>query len=242
MDALRVPDPNVVRLLRSGSAHNLDGIPGMPSLKDLIRWNLVIALALSGALVVNELIIQHRVSAQLFADVEAIPFNRVALVLGTLPTSRDGGPNPFFTERMEAAADLYCSGRVQHLILSGDADIWGHDEPAEMLAALTAMGVPAMDMTMDRAGLNTFASVVRARTVFGQERFTIVSQGYHNERAVFIAEELGMKAVALNAKSVPIHRAKRSWVRERASRVKMWMDLLLLARAPIARTARAIHH
>ncbi|MCB0782262.1 MAG: YdcF family protein [Flavobacteriales bacterium] len=221
---------------------DLDPRPGMPTLKDLLHWNLAIALVLSSALVINELHIQRRVSAQLFADVEAIPFNQVALVLGTLPVARDGGPNPFFTERMEAAAELYCSGRVQHLILSGDDDIWGYDEPAEMRTALTAMGVPAADMTLDRAGLNTFASVQRARTVFGQERFTIVSQGYHNERAVFIAEELGAEAIAYNATALPIHRAKRSWLRERASRVKMWMDLLVAARSPIARTAAALEH
>lgn len=209
----------------------------MPSLKELLHWNLAIALVLSSALVINELHIQRRVSAQLFADVEAIPFNNVALVLGTLPVAHDGGPNPFFTERMEAAAELYCSGRVQHLILSGDADIWGYDEPEEMRAALVARGVPSADMTLDRAGLNTFASVARAKTVFGQERFTIVSQGYHNERAVFIAEELGAEAIAYNAAALPIHRAKRSWIRERASRVKMWLDLILAARSPLARTA-----
>ncbi|MEZ4790011.1 MAG: ElyC/SanA/YdcF family protein [Flavobacteriales bacterium] len=209
----------------------------MPTLRDLLHWNLAIALVLSSALVINELHIQRRVSAQLFTDVGSIPFNQVALVLGTLPVARDGGPNPFFVERMEAAAELYCSGRVQHLILSGDADIWGYDEPEEMRTALLARGVPAADMTLDRAGLNTFASVERAKSVFGHERFTIVSQEYHNERAVFIAEELGADAVAYNATALPIHQAKRSWLRERASRVKMWMDLVLAARSPLVRTA-----
>ncbi|HPF89392.1 MAG: YdcF family protein [Flavobacteriales bacterium] len=209
----------------------------MPTLRDLLHWNLAIALVLSSALVINELHIQRRVSAQLFTDVGSIPFNQVALVLGTLPVARDGGPNPFFLERMEAAAELYCSGRVQHLILSGDADIWGYDEPEEMRTALLARGVPAADMTLDRAGLNTFASVERAKSVFGHERFTIVSQEYHNERAVFIAEELGADAVAYNATALPIHQAKRSWLRERASRVKMWMDLVLAARSPLVRTA-----
>lgn len=209
----------------------------MPTLRDLLHWNLAIALVLSSALVINELHIQRRVSAQLFTDVGSIPFNQVALVLGTLPVARDGGPNPFFLERMEAASELYCSGRVQHLILSGDADIWGYDEPEEMRTALLARGVPAADMTLDRAGLNTFASVERAKSVFGHERFTIVSQEYHNERAVFIAEELGADAVAYNATALPIHQAKRSWLRERASRVKMWMDLVLAARSPLVRTA-----
>jgi|GEM_PF-697104 SanA protein len=216
--------PDLDRAHSSDVVHSRDR--GQKTLRTLLHWNLGAAVVLSSALVVNEVHIQRRVSAQLHSDLASIPFNRVALVLGTLPVAHDGSANPFFAERMEAAAALYCSGRVQHLILSGDADIWGYDEPTEMRTALMAMGVPEMDMTLDRAGLNTFESVRRMRTVFGQERFTIVSQGYHNERATYIAEELGADAVAFNAKALPIIHAKRTWLRERLARVKMWVDLL----------------
>ena len=86
--------------------------------------------------------------------------------------------------------------------------------------------VPAEAMILDRAGINTFTSISRTKEVFGFERFTIVSQAYHNVRALFIAEELGAEAIGFNAKDMPPMQAKRSWLRERGSRVKMWLDLL----------------
>jgi len=198
----------------------------LPTLKDLLHWNIIIAVILGGTLITNELFIERRVSASLFADAHELPYNKVALVLGTLPVARDGSPNPFFRERVQAAADLYCSGKVQHLILSGNRDAWGYNEPEEMRKALLSRGVNRLDMTLDYAGINTFESVVRTKKVFGQENFTIISQGYHNVRALFIANEIGVNAVAFNAKDIPIAQAKRSWLRERGSRVKMWFDLL----------------
>lgn len=199
---------------------------GMPTLKDLFHWNIIVAAILSSTLIVNEFIIEKRGSSVQFSHIEDTPYNRVGLVLGTLPTARDHGPNPFFRARVEAAAELYCSGKVQHLILSGDGWIWGVNEPEEMRQALIGMGVPDEDMVLDKGGVDTFRSVVRARHVYGQEAFTIVSQPGHAARALFIAERIGVQAIAYNAKDVSPLQAKRSWLRERGSRLKMWVDLL----------------
>ncbi|MGV3636440.1 MAG: SanA/YdcF family protein [Flavobacteriales bacterium] len=195
-------------------------------LTTLLYGNIIVAIMLAGALLSNELLIEHRVAAQQYVDSSEVPCNRVGLVLGTLPVARDGSPNPFFRDRMLAAAELYCSGKVQRLLLSGAENSWGYDEPEEMRQALLGLGVPAEAMILDRAGINTFTSIVRTKEVFGYERFTIVSQAYHNVRALFIAEELGAEAIGFNAKDQPPIRAKRSWLRERGSRVKMWLDLI----------------
>lgn len=198
----------------------------MLSLKDLLHWNIVIAVILSSTLICNEYIIEQRVSSVQYSEAEAVPYNRVGLVLGTLPTSHDKGPNPFFWARVEAAAELYCSGKVDHLILSGDGWIWGVNEPEEMRTALIDMGIPDRDMTLDYAGIDTFRSVVRAKRVFGEEAFTIVSQPGHAARALFIAKEIGVRAIAYHAKDMPAMNAKRSWLRERGSRLKMWLNLI----------------
>lgn len=198
----------------------------MPTLKDLLHWNIIIAVILSGTLIGNEIIIEQGGSSVQFSDVQETPYNKVALVLGTLPSARDGGPNPFFWSRVEAAAELYCSGKVQHLILSGDGWIWGVNEPEEMREALIGMGVPDEDMVLDKGGIDTFRSVVRAKHVYGQDVLTIVSQPGHAARALFIADQIGIKAIAFNAKDVSPLQAKRSWLRERGSRLKMWVNLL----------------
>ncbi len=198
----------------------------MPTLRTLLHWNIVIAVILSSTLVGNELLIEERVSDGRYADAVDIPYNRVALVLGTLPTARDGSPNPFFWARMGSAAELYCTGKVQHLLLSGDGWIWGVNEPEEMRSALLAMGIPDEDMTLDFAGIDTYRSVLRAKHVFGQEAFTIVSQPAHASRALFIAERIGVEAIAFEAADMSPLKAKRSWLRERGSRLKMWANLL----------------
>ena len=98
---------------------------------------------------------------------------------------------------MTAAALLYRSGRVRHLLLSGDNGTRGYDEPADMQAALLALGVPADAMTLDDAGFRTLDSVVRAGgEVFGQRRLTIITDRFHAYRAVFLTRQAGIDAVA----------------------------------------------
>ncbi|MBL7952981.1 MAG: YdcF family protein [Flavobacteriales bacterium] len=198
----------------------------LPVLRHLFHWNIVVAISLLTALVCNEVMIDEQVADGRYSQAEDTPYNRVALVLGTLPYARDRSANPFFWSRLEAAAELYCSGKVQHLILSGDGAIWGVNEPEEMRRALIGMGIPDEDMTLDIAGVDTYRSVLRAKYVFGQEAFTIVSQPGHAVRALFIAERIGVEAIAYEARDIHPMRAKRSWLRERGSRLKMWWNLL----------------
>lgn len=90
---------------------------------------------------------------------------------------------------------------MRHLIVSGDNHVAGYDEPSEMRNALLGAGVPASVITLDYAGFRTLDSVVRAKSVFGQSRFVVVSQGFHCERAVFIARRSGIDAVGFVAQS-----------------------------------------
>ncbi|MEO8590905.1 MAG: ElyC/SanA/YdcF family protein [Flavobacteriales bacterium] len=171
----------------------------------------------------------HRVtsSAKAFVfDSEAtMPYNRVGLVLGTSEKGRRGGPNPFFVNRIEAAAALYRTGKVEQLLLSGDNGREGYNEPEDMRRALIAAGVDSTHITLDFAGFRTFDSVVRAREVFGQQRFTIVSQRFHNERAIYIAQRLGIDAVGFNAPDVGRRQGLRTQLREKIARVKVFLDL-----------------
>ena len=141
--------------------------------------------------------------SQLYDDIDKIPFRNVAMVLGTSAKARNGLDNLFFNYRLEAAAQLFKVGKVKHILVSGDNHIEGYDEPTEMKNALIKLGVPDSCITMDCAGFRTLDSVIRTKEVFGQNSFTIVSQEFHNERAVFLANKYGMDVVAFNAKDVP---------------------------------------
>jgi SanA protein len=133
----------------------------------------------------------------LAGDPAALPEVAVALVLGAAPIGPEGGPNRYLEYRLDAAAALWRAGKVKFLLASGDRRGAGYDEPTAMRAGLIARGVPAQAIYRDFAGVRTRDSVLRAHSVFGQQRLIIVSQGFHAARAVFLARREGVEAWGL---------------------------------------------
>lgn len=169
---------------------------------------------------------------RIFRDAGQIPNNDVALVLGTSKTTRRGYSNLHFSRRIHAAVELYRAGKVQHLLVSGDNHIASYDEPTDMMNALIAAGVPAEAITRDHAGFRTLDSVVRASTVFGLKRFTLVTEEFHCPRALWIAKAHGLEAVAFAAPDLSARWSWRVKARESLARVLCGLDLHVLNRAP----------
>ncbi|HUJ12016.1 MAG TPA: ElyC/SanA/YdcF family protein [Verrucomicrobiae bacterium] len=168
-----------------------------------------------------------------FDDVSKVPARDVGLVLGTSRTTADGRwSNPHFTHRIEAAAALYHAGKVKRLIVSGDNHVKGYDEPTDMRDALVAAHVPIEAIALDYAGFRTLDSVVRAKKIFGQTRLTVVSEAFHNYRALFICRRYGIDAVAFNARPVSLPTSRWPAVREWLARVKVVLDLYVLHTHP----------
>ena len=155
---------------------------------------------------------------QTYFDIHQLPANDVGLVLGTSKFVRSGKENLFFRYRMEASARLWKEGKVKYLVLSGNNDSEYYNEPADMQRALVRLGVPASVMTLDYAGYRTFDSVVRCKEVFNQEKITIISQNFHNTRALFIGNHEGIEAIAFAAQDVPDGYSFRTLVREYLAR------------------------
>ncbi len=159
-----------------------------------------------------------------------IPTNNVGVVLGTSKYGRLGGVNPYFKHRMDAAYELYKHKKIKHILVSGDNHVDGYNEPQQMKDYLVSLGVKENHITMDYAGLRTFDSMIRAEKVFGQHSFTIISQQFHNERAVFIARTNGIEAIGYNAKSPVL--SKRMKLREFLAKYKAVLDIYLLKTTP----------
>jgi len=132
----------------------------------------------------------------------ALPAIDVALVLGAAPIGPEGGPNRYFEYRLDAAAALWRAGKVKYLLVSGDNRRPDYDEPTAMRAGLIARGVPASAIYRDFAGVRTRDSILRAKSVFGQNRLIIVSQAFHANRAIFLARQEGVEAWGLEARDV----------------------------------------
>ena len=155
---------------------------------------------------------------------EILPKTKVAVVLGTAPNLVGGYQNYYFTYRIEAATKLYKSGKVTHFILSGDHGRKNYNEPEAMKQALIKNGIPANVIYLDHAGFRTLDSMIRAKEIFGQNEFIVVSQEFHNERAVYIARQNGIKAFGYNAKDVNKHAGLKTNIREYFARTKVFID------------------
>ncbi len=158
------------------------------------------------------------------STISEIPNEKVALVLGTSKTLSDGRINLYFKYRIDAATELYRAGKVEYFIVSGDNSVEHYNEPEDMKLALIANGVPENKIFEDFAGFRTLDSVVRAKEIFGQNSFIIVSQRFHNERALFLAQKEGIKAYGYNAKDVNAYSGFKTNVREKLARAKVFWD------------------
>ncbi len=177
-------------------------------------------------LLVTNLIIRFSAESYLFDSSDDIPYNRVGLVLGTSHKVINGGPNPYFHNRMQAAAHLYHKNKVSYLIVSGDNRTQYYNEPMQMKQALVSLGVPADVIYSDHAGLRTLDSVIRAKKVFGQDSITIISQRFHNQRAVYIAIRQQMEVIAFNAHDAPRDKTDKTRIREWLAKANVFWDLL----------------
>lgn len=186
-----------------------------------------------GALVVlfANILVLSSVNSKVYTDIEKVAYSDVALVLGTSSSVNGRTENPFFTHRIAAAAELFFQGKVKHILVSGDNSSMHYNEPRDMRHALIKLGVPDSCITMDFAGLRTLDSVVRSHKIFQQKRITIVSQEFHNYRALFIAQYYGIEAVAYNAAYPGEASTKTIW-REYLARPKALLDLYLFHTQP----------
>lgn len=137
-----------------------------------------------------------------FTRISKIPPRETALVLGTSPRMKSGISNPYFTKRMEATALLYHHGKIKKIIVSGEKSK-GYDEPSAMKNYLVYQeGVPENIITEDPKGFKTQTSISNCKNVYHQNNVIIVSQGFHNLRALFYARNNDMNALGFDAQDV----------------------------------------
>ncbi|WP_089155137.1 SanA/YdcF family protein [Micromonospora sp. NBS 11-29] len=196
----------------------------------LIRRLLLVAAAgvllLTGATGASVAWIHGDAQGHLFAAAD-VPDAPVALVLGA-KVEPDGTPSPFLAGRLEIARQLYASGKVKVVLVSGDHMNWDYDEPDGMRRWLVDRGVPAEKVVLDHAGFDTYDSCARARRVFGVRRATVVTQSFHLPRAVALCRRLGVETNGVGDDSA--RRFAAQWrissTREYGASVKAAADVL----------------
>ncbi len=192
---------------------------------------LFLCIGLMLALLTNDLIMAYSASSRLYFEVNKTPHIPVAIVLGTSKYAQ-GSVNLYYQARINAAVDLYQAGKIQGILVSGDNATSQYDEPTMMQKDLIKSGIPAEYITMDYAGFRTLDSIVRAQKVFGLNEILIISQRFHCERALYISDAGGIKAVGFCAEDVPITQSLKIRSREVLARAMAFIDVNIVDRQP----------
>ncbi len=190
---------------------------------------ILIGILLAPLLIVLlcNLIINLSAKGKIFSNVKDIPKNRVGLVLGTAQKLTDGQPNPYYTNRIISTIALFKAGKIDFVLVSGDNGSIYYNEPHTFKKDLVNGGIPEDKIVLDYAGFRTLDSMVRAKTIFGLDSVTVISQEFHVQRAIFLAERKDLKAIGFSAKDVSIKHGLKVHSREYFARVKVFIDLIL---------------
>jgi len=197
------------------------------------RWPRLSKLAVGGAVAIFLLVaagnayVLLSVDSESTGDVSEVPEAEVAIVPGAL-VMPNGRMSAMLAERVKQASAHWHAGKVEKILVSGDHGSWKYDEPDTMRKALVADGVDPEDVFEDHAGFETWATMVRARSIFGVRDAVVVTQGFHMPRALYLADEAGIEATGLTA---DLHewgwQGDKSTLREVLSRVKAVVDVTL---------------
>ncbi len=163
----------------------------------------------------------------LYSSLNEIPYNKVGLLLWTskyIESKRYY--NLFYVYRIDATVKLYNAWKIDSVLVSGDNSTEGYDEATDMQQTLIKEWIPEERIFLDYAGFRTLDSVIRAREIFEQAQFTIISQKFHTSRAVYIARKNWIEAIWYNAQDVRLKRSFRVRIREVFARGKVFIDLL----------------
>ena len=181
-------------------------------------------------ILVCDVLVTNSAKGKIHDNIEDVEATDYGLLLGTTPITRIGNrENLFFRYRIEATVNLYRNGKIKKVLVSGaEKSLNGIDETQSMKQALVAQGVPPDAIILDGQGYRTLESVVRMNKIFGIQSCVIISQQFHNERALYLAEHLDLdieNLQAYNAVSPSAEIALMTYVREYLARVKMFMDI-----------------
>ena len=171
-------------------------------------------------------LIADNAEQKVYSETINIPKNKVGLILGTSKKLRNGNINLYYKYRLEAAVKLFKADKIEYLVISGDNGSTNYDEPTDFKNDLIKAGIPENKIYLDYAGFRTLDSVVRIKEIFSQSSITIISQQFHNERAIYLAEHFDIKAIGFNAKNISGRYGIKVKLREYLARVKVFVDII----------------
>ncbi|WP_299161745.1 ElyC/SanA/YdcF family protein [uncultured Tenacibaculum sp.] len=192
------------------------------------KYSIILFVVLFPLLIIliSNYSIESYAKGKTFSNASEIKKNKVGLVLGTAKMLSNGMVNLYFKYRIEATVELFKKGKIDFVLISGDNGNKSYDEPTDFKNELIKYGIPEDKIFLDYAGFRTLDSVVRCKEIFGQDKVTIISQKFHNERAIYLAHNHEIEAIGFNAKDVSGRYGLKVKLREYLARTKVFIDIL----------------
>ena len=161
---------------------------------------LLAAIGLFSGYLIN-LHIASAAAGKLQTSITEIPVEdppRIAIVFGA-KVWETGEPSQVLYDRVLTAVELYRAGRVKKILMSGDNRFENYDEPTAMRQTAINLGVPEGDVVSDFAGRRTYDTCWRAREIFGVRKAILVTQRFHQARALYLCENAGVESIGITA-------------------------------------------
>lgn len=198
----------------------------MKIIKWVVKWTGVAFISLFILIFLCDISISIFSKNRLYKSAEDIPVNRVGLLLG-IPKFSQNKVTPFYIYRIQAAKELFEHQKISILLISGDDGKNHFNETKHMRQDLIKAGVDSNCIFIDPHGYRTYNSMYRAKHVYHLDTITVISQAFHNERAVFLASQFNLYAIGYDAKDCTGFMNYKAQLREKLARVKVFIDLWL---------------
>jgi SanA protein len=205
-------------------------------LKRILNWirrNMLLFAVMALLLVLLPRIITGIYATDHIYKESASPVERVAIIFGA-GLRRDGTPTAMMRDRILTGADLYFSGKVEKLLMSGDNRFENYNEPESMRRFALSVGVPNEAIVLDYAGRRTYDTCYRARVIFGIKSALLVTQKFHLPRALFLCNTLGLESVGVEASNCYWNGSPFVWdIREQFATLAAFLDLYVSTPSPV---------
>lgn len=175
-------------------------------------------------LVLIDLYVQSFSVGKLHYHAASVPAKNAALVFGCSKYF-NGRDNLYYLYRLQAVAQLWKAGKINAVLVSGDNSRKDYDEPTLMKNDLVSMGVPEKFIAVDYAGFCTLDSVIRAEKIFGLKDYIVVSQPFHCQRAIYLAQAGGQSVTGFCARDVAGTSGRKVRFREIFARLKAVLEI-----------------
>ncbi|MBA4121436.1 MAG: YdcF family protein [Acidobacteria bacterium] len=174
--------------------------------------------------------LQSQAAGKIQSSITEIPTEnppRIAIVFGAR-VWENGEPSHALYDRVITAVELYRAGRVKKILMSGDNRNENYDEPTAMRATAVKLGVPASDVALDFAGRRTYDTCFRAKEIFEVQKAIVVTQEFHQARAIYLCNNLGVDSIGITANRRR-YEGESYWAfREFFSRAGAWFEINFL--------------